>query len=162
MRFLPALLVALPLSSNALAAPSLPASVREVVKAMHADCRSVGGKPGASPGLVSTVDVNGDGRMDYVVNTAAFDCQGAASLFVGAGGGGSVEVFVASADGSATSAFQHGADGLRVEQGQVWLAVGGPLCGQKPTGDTPRSDMQTCWRRLQWDAGRRSLDFAPL
>ncbi|MFG6486012.1 hypothetical protein ACG04R_04960 [Roseateles sp. BYS78W] len=162
MRLIPALLAALALSSKALAAPPLPAAVREVVKTMNAECRSAGGKPGASPGLVSTVDLNGDGRNDYVIHTAAFDCEGAASLSVGAGGDGSVEVFITTADGSAASAFEHGAQGMRVEQGKLWLAVGGPLCGQKVTEDTPRSAMQACWRPLQWDANRHKLDFAPL
>jgi hypothetical protein len=161
MRLIPALLAVLAMSSNAYAAPPLPTAVRGAVDTMNADCTAAGGKPGASPGLISTVDLNGDGRNDYVINTAAFDCEGAASLFVGAGGGGSVEVFIATANGSATNAFEHGADGMRVEQGRLWLAVGGPLCGQKVTEDTPRSAMQACWRPLQWDASRRKLDFAP-
>ncbi|HEU6454560.1 MAG TPA: hypothetical protein VN201_03770, partial [Roseateles sp.] len=110
------MLAALALSSNALAASPLPAAVREAVKTMNADCRSAGGRPGASPGLVSTVDLNGDGRNDYVIHTTAFDCQGAASLFVGASGDGSVEVFITTADASAASAFEHGAQGMRVER----------------------------------------------
>lgn len=147
--------------SNALAAPPLPAPVRAVVDAMIAECRGVGGKPGASPGLVSTVDLNGDGRSDYVIDTAAFDCEGAASLFAGTGGS-SVEVFITTADGSAKSAFEHGAFGARVEKGQLWLAVGGSLCGLKVNAGAVHSDMQACWRPLRWDANRRKLDFAPL
>lgn len=162
MRFIPALLAALALSSNVLAAPPLPATVSEVVNSMNADCKVAGGKPGASPGLVSTVDLNGDGHMDYVIDTTAFDCEGAASLFVGAGGGGSVEVFITTAGGSATKSFERGANGMRVEQGQLWLAVGGQLCGQPVAEDMPRSAMQACWRPLRWDASRRKLDFAPL
>lgn len=160
MRFLTALLAALALT-DALAAKPLPTAVRKVLNTMNADCQGVGGKPGASPGLVSTLDLNGDGRMDYVIYTGAFDCEGAASLFVGTGGG-SVEIFLSAADGDAARAFEHGVDGMRVEQGRLWLAVGGPLCGQQVRDDTPRSAMQACWRPLHWDAGRRKLDFAPL
>jgi len=156
---LPALL-ALALS-NALAAPPLPAPVRAVIDEMKAECRSSGGKPGASPGLLSQVDLNGDGRADYVIDAAAFECEGAASLFTGSGGS-SVQVFAATADGSAAPVFEHGAMGSRVEQGELWLAVGGPLCGQKVTDTTPHSEMQACWRPLRWNAGRRTLDFAPL
>lgn len=160
MRSLTALLAALALS-NALAAPPLPAAVSRVVNTMNSDCQGVGGRPGTSRGLVSAVDLNGDGRMDYVIYTGAFDCEGAASLFVGASGG-SVEVFLSAADGSAASAFEHGVADMRLEQGRLWLAVGGPLCGRKVGHDTPRSAMQACWRPLQWDPGRRKLDFAPL
>ena len=148
--------------SNALAATPLPSPVRAVIDTLNADCRAVGGKPGASPGLVSTLDLNGDGRSDYVIYTGAFECEGAASLFVGAGGGGSVQVFVATAEGSAKSVYEHGVNGMRLQQGKVWLAVGGPLCGQKVNDDTPRSEMQACWRPLHWDAGRRTVDFGPL
>lgn len=154
---LPALL-ALPLS-GALAAPPLPAPVRAAIDALNAECQGAGGRPGASPGLLSSVDLNGDGRSDYVIDTGAFDCEGAASLF--AGTGGSVEVFIATAAGGATRAFEHGAAGVRVAQGKVWLAVSGPLCGQKTGDDTPRSEMQACWRPLHWDAAHRKLDFAP-
>ena len=161
MRFIMPLPLALCLSS-ALASPSLPAPVRGAIGAMSAECKDAGGRPGASPGLIRRVDLNADGRSDYVIDTGAFDCQGAASLFVGAGGGGSAVVFIASADGGAKKVFEQGAAGVRVEQGQLWLAVGGPLCGQKVTEDTPRSEMQACWRPLQWDAGRQTLDFGPL
>lgn len=161
MRSITASLLALSLS-GALAAPSLPAPVRAAINAMNTECRDAGGKPGASPGLVSSVDLNGDGRSDYVLDTGAFDCQGAASLFVGASGGGSAVAFIATADGSAKKVFEQGSFGVRVEQDKVWLAVGGPLCGQKTGDDTPRSEMQSCWRPLHWDAGRGKLDFAPL
>ncbi|NCT82379.1 MAG: hypothetical protein GXC94_04500 [Comamonadaceae bacterium] len=147
--------------SSALAAPPLPSPVRAVVDAMSADCRAAGGKPGASPGLVGTVDVDGDGRDDHVIYTGAFECEGAESLFNGAGGG-SVRIFLGTAAGGAKPVFEHGAEGMRVERRRLWLAVGGPLCGQKVTEDMPRSEMQACWRPLQWDAGRKALDFGPL
>jgi hypothetical protein len=163
MRFntlFPPLLLALCLSS-ALAATPWPAPVRAVVDAMEAECRGAGGKPGDSPGLVTAVDLDGDGRSDFVIDTAAFDCDGAASLF-GGSGGSAVEVFIATADGRAKSAFEHAAFGTRVAQGQLWLAVGGALCGQAVTAETARSEMQACWRPLRWDAKRRKLDFGPL
>ena len=128
---------------------------------MNAECRGVGGKPGASKGLVTAVDLNGDGRSDHVIDTAAFECDGAASLFGGTGGS-QVQVFIATAEGSAKSVFEHSAFGTRVEQGQLWLAVGGPLCGPKVTAETAHSDMQACWRPLRWDAARHKLNFAPL
>ncbi|HEY1129263.1 MAG TPA: hypothetical protein VGF12_07655 [Roseateles sp.] len=145
--------------SSALAAP--PAPVRAVVSALSADCRAAGGKPGASPGLISAVDVDGDGRDDHVIYTGAFECEGAESLFGGTGGG-SVQVFLSTAQGGAKPVFEHGAVGLRAQQRNLWLAVGGALCGQKVTEDTPRSAMQACWRPLQWDARRRMLEFGPL
>ncbi|MFT7772888.1 hypothetical protein [Roseateles sp.] len=147
--------------SSALAAQPLPSRVRAIVNAMNADCQTAGGKPGASPGMVSIVDVDGDGRDDHVIYTGAFECEGAESLFSGAGGG-SVQVFLSAAGADAKPAFEHGAEGIRLEQRRLWLAVGGPLCGQKVTEDMPRSEMQACWRPLQWNAGRKTLDFGPL
>ncbi|MFG6429722.1 hypothetical protein [Roseateles sp. LYH14W] len=120
-----------------------------------------GGKPGASAGLVHSADLNGDRRADHVIHDAVFECAGADSLFTGAGGG-QVQVFITAADGSAALAFEHAANGVRIESGEVLLAVGGSLCGQKVAEDTPRSALQACWRPLQWQAAQRRLDFAPL
>lgn len=146
---------------GALAAPKLPSPIRAVIDDMRAECRSLGGKPGASPGLLTQADLNGDGQVDYVIDTAAFDCEGAASAFTGTGGG-SVQVFVATEDGGASPVFEHGAMGLRVERGELWLAVGGPLCGQEVTDTTPHSAVRACWLPLQWLTDRLGMTFAPL
>lgn len=147
--------------TTAQAATPLPPPVQAVIDNMKAECRNAGGKPGASAGLVLSADLNGDGRPDHVIHDAAFDCAGAASLFSGTGGG-QVTVFVTNADGSSVRVFEHGAQGARIEGIEVWLAVGGPLCGQKVAGDAPRSALQACWRPLQWQATQRQMDFAPL
>ncbi|MCE4556693.1 hypothetical protein [Pelomonas cellulosilytica] len=155
------LTLALAASPAAPTAMPLPPQVLNIVNDMKAVCRAAGGQPGASPGLVLSADLNGDGRVDHVIDEAAFDCEGAASLFTGAGGG-HMQVFVTAADGNAALAFEHGADGLRVEGGALWLAVGGPLCGQQVTDNMSHSAMQACWRPLQWLAAQRRFDFAPL
>jgi hypothetical protein len=143
------------------AATPLPPQVRAVIDGMKAECLSAGGKPDLSSDLLQSADLNGDGRPDHVIHEAAFECAGAASLFSGTGGG-QVTVFITNANGGAARAFEHGAQGVRIEGSEVWLAVGGPLCSQKTNEDTPRSAMQSCWRPLQWQAAKRTLDFAPL
>lgn len=96
-----------------------------------------------------------------MIYTGAFECEGAESLFGGTGGG-SVQVFLSTAQGGAKPVFEHAPWGCARSGATLWLAVGGALCGQKVTEDTPRSAMQACWRPLQWDAGRRMLEFGPL
>lgn len=147
--------------TNTQAATQLPPQVRTAIGGMHAECIGAGGKPAPSPGLVQSADLNGDGRPDHVIHEAAFECAGAASLFSGTGGG-QVTVFITNTSGGAARVFEHGAQSVRIEGSEVWLAVGAPLCGQKTTEDTPRNAMQSCWRPLQWQAAKRTLDFAPL
>lgn len=86
------LLAALVLLSSAPADPaaSLPAPVRRVFAKAAAECRMVGGKLGLAPrpAYVERVDLNDDGRVDYVLDREALVCDRTPSLFCGTAGCG--------------------------------------------------------------------------
>ncbi len=68
--------------------------------------------------------------------------------------------------GQATAAFDSGSFGVKVDKdskpAKLSVIVGGPLCGQKVTAKTARSDMKSCWRPVVWDAKAGKMQFAPL
>jgi hypothetical protein len=151
------------LNQPAVAAGPIPQAVAQHAKEMAASCREAGGKPGQSPHLAQSADLNGDGIPDFAIDEGGFDCQGAASLFSGSGGS-QVLVYLGDPAGVGRLVFQHGAFGMHMENGGsgavLWLTVGGPLCGQKNAQS--HGDMISCDRPLMWDMRRQRLDFAPL
>lgn len=147
------------------AAKKLPQVVQKVLGEMMKDCKEAGGKPAKSPGLLTVADLTGDGQPDFVIDQGAFNCDGAASLFSGSGGS-AMSVYVGTPEGQATAAFDTGSFGVKVDKdskpAKLSVMVGGPLCGQKVTPKTARSDMKSCWRPVVWDDKARKLQFAPL
>lgn len=150
------------------AKPKLPALVAKHVSDMAGECRESGGKPRPSPDLLHVVDLTGDGLPDYVIHNGAFICEGAASLFSGSGGS-SMAVYVGTPDRQAFAAFGSGTFGVTIEPatrpGQpptLLVEVGGPLCGQRVTDNTPRSSYKYCQRPVLWNAATRKMDYAPV
>lgn len=143
-----------------------PEVVQRKVGEMIETCKGVGAVPGDSPELVIPVDLTGDDILDYVIDEAAFVCDGAASLYGGGSGGSQMEIYAGTADGGATPVFGHGNFGVDIDRAtspvQVLLGVGGELCGQKITAQMSRADYEGCRRPLAWDAARQTFDFAPL
>jgi hypothetical protein len=72
---------------------SLPPELLSQREATAAECREDGGTPGASPDFIRSVDFNGDGRPDYVVDHGKFDCAGAVKRSCGSAGC-SIDVFL--------------------------------------------------------------------
>ena len=147
------------------AAKKLPRIVQQELAEMMKSCKEVGGKPAKSPGLLTVADLTGDGLPDFIIDQGAFFCDGAASLFSGSGGS-QMSVYVGSADGQASAAFDAGSFGVKVDKdskpAKLMVTVGGPLCGQKVTDKTPRSDIKSCWRPVVWNDKTRKMQFAPL
>lgn len=80
-------LAAQSLAAGAAPAKSYPALVSTIIADARAECRSVGGKSMSVSGeAVESVDLNGDGLQDYLVDYGQFGCNGAASLFCGTAG----------------------------------------------------------------------------
>ena len=127
---------------------------------MDAMCRDVGGTPGDKAGLLRSVDLNGDGVPDWVLDQGVYACNGAASLF-GGSGGSSVMVWAGLSGGGAGQPFGQAAHGAKIENGRLWLTVGGGFCGQNTAG-LSRAEMTYCERPLAWDARARKFDFAPV
>lgn len=143
----------------------LPTVVRQALAEMAKSCREVGGKPMPAPDLLQVADLTGDGLPDFVIDQGAFDCQGAASLFSGTGGSG-MSAYVGTPDGQATEAFSSYTFGVRIDRqarpARLHVVVGGKLCGQRVPAGMAHSDEKSCWRPVDWHAGRRTMQFAPV
>lgn len=113
------------------------------------------------------MDLNGDGVPDYALDQGAYFCDGAASLFSGSGGSQLV-VWASNGPGAlVTKVFDGGHFGIKVDaehkaRARLLLALRGAQCGQKIAPQTANSDLQFCWRPLNWDPKRKLLQLAPL
>jgi hypothetical protein len=143
----------------------LPLSVQHELSKLAKMCKEVGGKAVQSPGLLSIVELTGDQFPDFVIDQGAFNCEGGASLFSGSGGS-QVSVYAGTPDGQAMQAFSGGASGVELDKqskpAALKIRVGGSLCGQKVTPETPRWAYKACWRQVLWSAEKRSFVYAPL
>lgn len=163
--FLPLAFMLLFAGAHAQVQKKLPTVVQKELAEMLKMCRDVGGKPMKSPELLIIADLTGDGLPDFVVNQAAFNCDGAASLYSGSGGS-QVSAYVGTPDGQAFQAFAAGSFGVEVDKAvkpaKLKVVVGGPLCGQRVTASMPRSEYKSCWRPVDWNDRKRKLEFAPV
>lgn len=140
------------------AAAKLPAAVQEAINEDAQTCRGSGGRFSYNK-AVQSVDLNGDGRLDYVYDSGETVCAGGSDL--GGSGGWLVTVFAGRPDSTAKEAFANGAVGARVINGRLYLGVGGANCGQNTRGRV-RAEYDNCIRPLQWNARKQVFEFAPL
>lgn len=167
---------ALALAMLAQAAPSpstrhispnfLPMEIRRAVNEVNQMCKESGGAPGKSSKLIKFVDLTGDGVIDYVMDLASYDCEGAASAVSAGQSGNAVTIFVGGPNNTAKDAYHAVTQGteLVTEAGRrrLHVAVMGPDCGQKPYSKRAMVDVAVCWRPLNWDAGKKVFVLAPL
>lgn len=146
-------------SQNATKAPP---QVQRELASMVKECRTAGGKPGKSPGAFMVADVTGDRIPDYIIDQNAFNCEGA-ELYGASGGGAQAIVYAGTSNGQAVKIFEHGTTEVKVDKSaspaRVKVVVGGPLCGQRVTKNTARSDMKMCWRPLVWSAAKKRMEL---
>jgi hypothetical protein len=139
----------------------LPAVVAASVKSLDDTCREVGGKP-LNGDVVKRVDLNGDGKVDFVVDAGSANCDGAASIY------GDrekyVAIYVGDGAGGATEAFSDSVYGVTIEgtgpAAKLWLTVSAQGCGRKPAADFASGNF--CDRALVWDAKTRKFGYAPV
>ncbi|MEZ5474637.1 MAG: hypothetical protein R3E72_06480 [Steroidobacteraceae bacterium] len=155
------LLAALAVMANANAAEKLPAPVAKAMRDIAAVCSDVGGKPQMKDAL-QRADLNADGLMDYVVNVAGVNCEGAVSVYGDREKG--VMVFTADAKAGAHEAFNDSVYGVRLERSQssarLWLTVSGEGCGKKPAANFASEAF--CERPLVWNAKTGKFAYAPV
>jgi len=144
----------------------LPAAVQAYVGALNKDCRGYGGKPGPSPDLVKSADLNGDGLADYLVNVGAYACEGAASAMGAGQSGADVAIFTGGPGGTAALAYEDTVYEAEIEtkagRSQVLMSVAGLRCGQKNAADLPFAAWAFCKRPLAWNPGTRKFAYGPL
>jgi hypothetical protein len=109
----------------------------------------------AAPVIADRIDLDGDGRIDWVVDAARYPCPGRPALVQG----GLVTVFRAMENGHAVPIFQRVGFGSRLQRNaagerEVWVTLGGADC------DAAEASAR-CERRLVWRQGEQRLDLAP-
>jgi hypothetical protein len=143
------------------AAPKLPATVASDLKTIAEECNGVGGKA-MTDDAVRLVDLNGDGRDDYVLFVGWIACEGAASAY----GDRAKEVRVYAGDGAggASKAFADVAYDAQIQgagtDAKLWLSVSGMNCGKKPAATF--AEEAFCERPIAWNAKTGKFDFAPV
>ncbi len=145
---------------RAAAQEKLPPAVAEAVKSNADLCREFGATPDTGR-AVQKVDLNADGKPDYVFFVGTIHCPGAASLYgdrekvvrvyAGDGAGGAVEafsdmVFDVKLEGSGPTA-------------KLWLTTSGAGCGKPPAPDFSQENF--CDRAIVWNAKTRKFEYAP-
>ena len=143
------------------APPKLPATVAADLETVAAECTGVGGKA-LTDDAVRQVDLNGDGKGDFVLFLGWITCEGAASIYGDRAKG--VYVYAGDGSGGAQSAFTEAAYDVKVEgagpAARLWLTVSGARCGQKQTASF--AEEKFCDRPLAWNPTARRFDFAPV
>ncbi|MDZ4371893.1 MAG: hypothetical protein U1C74_10770 [Phenylobacterium sp.] len=109
----------------------------------------------AAPVIADRIDLDGDGRIDWVVDAARYPCPGRPALAQG----GLVTVFRAMENGHAVPIFQRAGFGSRLQRNnagerEVWVTLGGADC------DAAEASAR-CERRLVWRHGEQRPDLAP-
>jgi hypothetical protein len=139
----------------------LPTMVAADLKSLDDTCREVGGKP-LNSDVVKRVDLNADGKEDFVVDVGSTNCDGAASVYGDREKG--VAVYVGDGMGGATEAFSDLVYGATIEgngpAAKLWLTVAGQRCGKKPAVDFASENF--CDRALVWNAKTNQFEYTPV
>jgi hypothetical protein len=145
----------------AVAQAALPATVAKDLKENVDLCREVGGRP-MTDKAVERVDLNGDGKEDFVFYVGSIGCEGAASIYGDREKG--VTVYVGDGRGGAVAAFTDAVFGAKVEgtgpAAKLWLTVSGGGCGKPPAADFASENF--CDRAIVWNAKTKKFDYSPV
>lgn len=155
------------LAAPAAAAPTaLPPDVQRYIAGFDQICRQAGGSPGNHTGMITVADLTGDGQPDFVIDIHNYNCLDAPASVAAGRDGMAVAIFVTGSGGSAFKAFEAITDGATVEQqgsrSRVYLDVGGVDCGQQNAASLPYTEWKFCERPLDWNAMKKTFQFAPV
>jgi hypothetical protein len=143
------------------AEPRLPAPVAAAVKENADLCTEVDGTPDTS-GAVKTVDLNADGRPDFVLFVGWIHCAGAASLY--GDREKAVTVYAGDAAGGASSAYSDMVYDAKIEgegaAAKLWLTVTSNRCGKPPAPDFAHENF--CDRAIAWNGKTKRFEYAPV
>jgi len=151
MKFL--LIALLALASPALAQPrekpialpsDLPKPVQEAIEKNNKECTE--GKPAFTQGFLSTRDINGDGKPDYVLNYDHYKCGEIESMFCGTGGC-QTEIFASDGEGGYVHVWDKLAQKVEFKtigkRPAMTIYLHGSKCG--------RNNSQRCAMTLYWN-----------
>lgn len=117
------------------AAQDYPKGVQEALDRHNRQCLKEGGGTGATFGskIVRKLDLDGDGREDYILDLDGTTCDGFESLFCGTGGC-VVEILIAQRDGSYRSIFSDTVHRYEIRPGRgtrsIRFELHGGFCGK--------------------------------
>ncbi len=125
--------------------PNLPKVVADAVARNNKECEA-GTKPLFKPGFLTTKDINGDGKPDYILNYESFQCGELVSLFCGTGGC-LTEIFVTHDDGGYLPVWNEMARRIRFatvsKRPAMRIDLHGSACG--------RVGAERCSMTLYWN-----------
>lgn len=129
-------------------------------------CRAASGSVGDSSRVPTGADLNGDGIADWVLEEGLFHCPGQPGMFANSRAGSNMSVYVGGAPEGSRAAFAHGVyNAAVIEDGGAWTlwgVVGGPMCGQIVTAETPPVEIRRCARAVGVGTRTVAAGFAPL
>ena len=145
----------------AAAQEKLPAGVAANLKSNADLCREVGGTPNTKD-AVKSVDLNGDGKPDFVFLNGWIHCPGFASLYgdrekaltvyAGDGAGGVISAFT-------DMVFDAKLEGTGAAT-KLWLTTSGGGCGKPPAESFATENF--CERALVWNTKAKKFEYAPV
>lgn len=131
----PLLAVVAAVAAASAAAAPLPPEVKAVLDEKAAECREAEGRGLRGDGLpaVRRLDLNGDGRPDYIVDLDKAPCVGIESLFCGTGGC-TLVILASRPDGTLAKVLERNVHRYRVLGGKgprrIRFDLHGSLCGK--------------------------------
>lgn len=138
-------------------ASKVPKAVAADLKAIAAECTGAGGKA-LTADAVKRVDLNGDGKEDFVLDVGSINCDGAPGIYGDREKG--VTVYVGNGKNGAKKAYAGSVFGVKIEGKKLWLTVAGTDCGKKPAANF--ADEKFCDRAITWDGKKKAFEFAPV
>ena len=150
-----------PLACSEAQAPALPAIVAKDLNEAASQCSDVGGKPNTSK-AVTRLDLNADGKEDYLFQVGMIQCEDAWSVYGDRAKG--VSVYVGDGKGGAKPAYTAWVYGAEVKgtgpAAKLWVTVTAEMCGKPPAPDFASENF--CDRALDWNPARQEFDYAPV
>ncbi|MBV1691474.1 hypothetical protein KRR38_28270 [Novosphingobium sp. G106] len=139
------------------AAPVFPPAVMADLRDMASQCREVTNKPGKPGTAVRRVDINADGRTDFLVFQGEYDCEDAVSLLApGASYGVVTKLYLGQANGGVTKAWEDSTWGPQVVRIGTATAytfdLMGSICGDRRGSRVAVADRLSCTLQLRPDA----------
>jgi hypothetical protein len=124
-----------------------PAAAKIALDAARAECRKARGlRLKVRPGTITRIDLNGDGRADYLVDYNHVECVRLASLFCGTGGC-PLAIVVSQRDGSYVKVFDQRVLAHKIEPGTgprtITFQMHGTYCGGAGADDCVKTQVVT-------------------
>jgi hypothetical protein len=136
-------------------AQQVPPIVGDRAKMMLNLCTSMGGRAGnADRPFTHQIDLTGDGKVEWLLDSAGFGCVGKPNLFRSPTGA-TLEVFTPNAKGVYASAYIGTVFTYRVTSAKpalLFITLKGSACGNANA---------TCEKQLSWNAATRKFTAGP-